>query len=92
MMELEERFLEAEKYALDNIRPVGSLKNVLRMDTAAGMSIAAIGSERGWTNKERDLLEKSGFVLCGMGCRIMRTETAATVAASIILNEKGFLE
>ena len=92
LKELEEKFFESEKYALDNIRPVGSLKYILRKDTSAGMSIAAIGSERGWTNNERDLLEKSGFVLCGMGCRIMRTETAATVAASIILNEKGFLE
>ena len=52
---------------------------------------AAIGSERGWTDKERNLLEKYGYVRCGMGERIMRTETAATVSASIILNKMGFL-
>ena len=54
--------------------------------------VAAIGSERGWTDDERDLLEKNNFTLCSMGCRILRTETAATVAASIILNSMGFLE
>ena len=48
--------------------------------------IAAIGSERGWTDRERRLLENSGFVRCGMGERIMRTETAATVAGAIILS------
>lgn len=93
--DLEKRFPDSEKYALDNIRPKGSLKqNVIKSEDegSSSMFIAAIGSERGWTDKERDLLEKSGYVLCGMGCRIMRTETAATVAASIILNEKGYLE
>lgn len=90
--ELEKRFPDSEKYALDNIRPKGSLKSVQGLSENAPHFIAAIGSERGWTNKERDLLEDSGYVLCGMGCRIMRTETAATVAASIILNEKGYLE
>ena len=48
--------------------------------------ISAIGSERGWTDRERKLLEDNGFIRCGMGERIMRTETAATVAGSIILN------
>ena len=31
-------------------------------------------------------------ILCGMGNRIMRTETAATVAGSIILNHIGALK
>lgn len=54
--------------------------------------VAAIGSERGWTNKERLLLEESGYVRCSMGNRIMRTETAATVAGSIILNTLGYFK
>ena len=53
--------------------------------------IAAIGSERGWTDNERRLLEQAGFVRCGMGERIMRTETAVTVAGAIILNSMGRL-
>ena len=54
-------------------------------------AIAAIGSERGWTEKERNLLESQGFTRCSMGTRILRTESAATVAASIILNYMGVL-
>lgn len=46
--------------------------------------IAAIGSERGWTDKEREVLCAHGFVLCSMGERVLRTETAATAAAAVI--------
>ena len=75
--------------ALDNVEPetnLGSLK--FSRDCGA---VAAIGSERGWTTKERLLLKESGFILLGMGSRVMRTETAATVACSIILNGMGCL-
>ena len=53
--------------------------------------IAAIGSERGWTQNERKLLEQKGFVRLSMGSRVLRTETAATVAASIVLSAMGVL-
>ena len=53
--------------------------------------VGAIGSERGWTEQERKLLEEYGYIRCSMGSRIMRTETAATVAGSIILNTMGYL-
>ena len=53
--------------------------------------IAAIGSERGWTDAERDMLEQNSFTLCSMGKRVLRTETAATVSASIILSSLGYL-
>ena len=53
--------------------------------------IAAIGSERGWTDHERALLEARGFTRCGMGSRILRTETAATVACALILDSMGKL-
>ena len=74
---------------LDNINPACSLGEV---QFSADMPVvAAIGSERGWTDKERILLEQVGFTRCGMGSRIMRTETAATVAGAIILNSMGRL-
>ena len=86
--------------ALDNVNPKISLKKSLG---EAGLNfeygsqdsncvktvVAAIGSERGWTDKERTMLEENGFIRCGMGERIMRTETAATVSASIILAQLG---
>ena len=67
-------------------------------DSAAGNGdvvpqvIAAIGSERGWTDRERALLEQRGFVRCSMGCRVLRTESAATVASALILDALGKLD
>lgn len=82
-------------FALDNIRPACSLNEASKKiaDNNAGVKnvVAAIGSERGWTDKERSILENAGYIRCGMGERIMRTETAATVAGSIILNNLGYL-
>ena len=86
--------------ALDNVNPKISLKKSLgefgcnfeygsEDSNCTKTVVAAIGSERGWTDKERCLLEENGFIRCGMGERIMRTETAATVSASIILAQLG---
>lgn len=78
------------KAAPDNVKPECSLSDLLQR-TPNVKTIkhiyAAIGSERGWTDKERNLLINNGFILCSMGTRILRTETAATVAATIILNQ-----
>ncbi|WP_296321916.1 RsmE family RNA methyltransferase [Treponema sp. UBA3813] len=81
----------ASKIALDNRRPSSSLHEFLEHESAHSV-LAAIGSERGWTDRERDLLERAGFTLCSMGSRILRTETAATVASSIILDAMGYLQ
>lgn len=76
----EEEYL---KLALDNVNPSERLADALRPSARV---VAAIGSERGWTERERQLLESKGYIRCGMGERIMRTETAATVAGAIILS------
>lgn len=76
--------------ALDNVRAGQSLHEFLQKE-GSHSAVAAIGSERGWTDRERDLLQDAGFSLCSMGCRVLRTETAATVAASLILDSMGFL-
>lgn len=79
--------------ALDNVNPSCSLVHAMSENTNQEKNVvAAIGSERGWTDKERKMLEEAGFVRCGMGERIMRTETAATVAGAIILAQMGELE
>ena len=79
--------------ALDNVNPAARLADAVSQGIAGSGAriIAAIGSERGWTDRERRLLESKGFVRCGMGERIMRTETAATVAGAIILSELGII-
>ncbi|MCR4742509.1 MAG: RsmE family RNA methyltransferase [Treponema sp.] len=78
------------KLALDNINPACKLSQALTEQNISSV-VAAIGSERGWTDKERKFLEDRGYIRCGMGERIMRTETAATVAGSIILSQLGFI-
>ena len=80
------------KIALDNVNASENLFSFMQNRAQKFSVIAAIGSERGWTDNERQLLEKSGFTRCSMGQRIMRTETAATVASSIILASSGFLK
>jgi RsmE family RNA methyltransferase len=52
-------------------------------------AVLAIGSERGWTDRERRFLEAAGFEARGLGSRILRTETAAVAAAAICLAAMG---
>lgn len=81
------------KLCMDNINPKGSLFSVLQEQyEKPALIVAAIGSERGWTQKEREMLESAGYLRVGMGSRVMRTETAATVSASIISACMGWME
>lgn len=89
-------FQAVMKYAMDNVRPEESLASRLERERSVLLgpgcgAISAIGSERGWTDRERDLLEQDGFSLLGMGTRVLRTESAATVSASLILAAMGKL-
>ena len=92
---------------LDNVKPESTLFNHMEKCTSGNTDIArncpapesdkermvyaAIGSERGWTDRERTLFAENGFASCSMGCRVLRTETAATVAMSLILQSLGVL-
>ena len=74
--------------ALDNVRAEGSLALL----SAIGQSmILAVGCERGWSNRERTELEKSGFLRLSMGERALRTETACVTAAVLALEKIGAL-
>lgn len=95
------------KTALDNVRSIGSLnallsqnygsldtiRDYMAMDQVHGAPrvYAAVGSERGWTDNERSVFEQYKFVLTLIGNRVLRTETAATTAAAIILSQLGML-
>ena len=84
------------KLCLDNKKPAFSLSTALennrKSENPAEIFVSAIGSERGWTDNERELFSKNGYTLCGMGNRIMRTETACTVSASVISAYAGWLD
>ncbi len=78
---------------LDNIAPQKSLFSHLQEKKEIQQTIyAAIGSERGWSENERKLFSEKNFTLCSMGQRVLRTETATTVALSIILQSMGELD
>ena len=48
-----------------------------------------IGPEGGWTQEERNWAERYGVEAVGLGKRILRTETAALVATTILSWEAG---
>ncbi len=89
---VKDRHPDFKAYALDNINPSGSLwENLCENPAKESVAVAAIGSERGWTESERKFLESQGFNRLSMGNRVLRTETASTVAASLILGSMGVL-
>ncbi|MDR2865460.1 MAG: 16S rRNA (uracil(1498)-N(3))-methyltransferase [Spirochaetaceae bacterium] len=51
--------------------------------------VIAIGSERGWSDRERRLFEKASFKSFSLGERALRTETACVAAAALIMNRIG---
>lgn len=44
----------------------------------------AVGAERGWSTRERELLRENRFTLAHLGPRVLRTETATTAAIAIV--------
>ena len=63
--------------AADNVRPEGSPAALPR---TKGGAVLAIGPERGWSGRERNLFEAAGFIRFSLGRRALRTETACTAA------------
>ncbi|MEN3334042.1 MAG: rRNA (uracil1498-N3)-methyltransferase [Blastocatellia bacterium] len=53
--------------------------------------IALVGPEGGWSDQEIDLLESCGATFVTLGPRIVRTETAALVAVTLIQHRLGDL-
>ena len=74
--------------AADNVRPEGAMS---RITPTKRPVVAAIGPERGWSDRERDLFEKSGFLRLSLGSRALRTETACVAAAVLALEKIGEL-
>ena len=79
---------ETDLIALDNIENDFRLSQYRPRKSGA---LLAIGSERGWSDRERRLLKESGFAFAGLGSRILRTETACISAASLVLASFGLM-
>ena len=60
-------------------------------EDAPPRAMIVVGPEGGWTNREREEAERYGAQSVSLGSRILRTETAALVAATILSWEAGEL-
>jgi RsmE family RNA methyltransferase len=70
--------------AADNVRAEGSFFHI---SPTSRPFVVAVGPERGWSDRERDLFEKAGFLRLSMGDRALRTETACTTAAALAMEK-----
>ncbi len=77
------------RIALDNYESPAALS---ALPITPGQSVAlAIGGERGWAAAERTALRAHGFQLCHLGVRVLRVETACTVAIALVRAKLGLL-
>ena len=73
------------RVALDNyeaLKPLSSAAISLPV-------LVALGSERGWSAGERDLLRDKGFTMAHLGQPVLRLETACVAAVAIVKSAAG---
>jgi 16S rRNA (uracil1498-N3)-methyltransferase len=68
-------------FMLDPEAPAGGW-HLVAADPGASL-VAAVGPEGGWSPREREGFREAGFIPLSLGPRILRTETAAVVAAAL---------
>ncbi len=73
---------------LDNVE---GLPGAQRLSYPEASSILAIGSERGWSDRERDAFMSAGFTPAVIGSRTLRTETACTAGITLVLAGMGLI-
>ena len=79
----------AARLVLDN---VGSGRPLAELGLAGLRSVTlAVGSERGWSERERGLFRQAGFESVSLGSRVLRTETACSAGAALALARMGLL-
>ena len=72
---------------LDNV--VGAVP--LSASSIKKSAVLAIGPERGWSQRERNLLIGNGFAPMLLGSRVLRTETACSAGLAVLLSRMNFL-
>ncbi len=73
-----------DRLALDNYEaamPLGTFQ------ASQERCVLAIGSERGWSAAERNLLRNNSFELVSLGDRVLKTETACIAGLTLILHK-----
>ena len=85
------------RLVLDNVsagRPLASIDLTQRGSAGTAGSrraVLAVGSERGWSERERGLFKTAGFESVSLGSRVLRTETACSTGAALVLARMGLL-
>jgi RsmE family RNA methyltransferase len=79
---------DAERIAFDNDEGLEGFGEWVS-GTGFSSGVLAVGPERGWSGRERALLDSSGFHRLHLGKRILRTETACSAGAALILASMG---
>jgi 16S rRNA (uracil1498-N3)-methyltransferase len=94
LFSIREKTPRAVRVCLDTDNPESSLGTLKTLSSVSRDTplVLAVGSERGWTARERALFRAEGFSVCSLGKRILRTETAATASLAIALSTLGFME
>jgi RsmE family RNA methyltransferase len=87
---LQKKVTDTILLAADNVRPQGSFSKLEPLLSGTEV-VLAVGSERGWSDREREQLEGAGFVRLSLGQRALRTETACTAAAVLVMEKMGLL-
>lgn len=82
-------FSGSARLALDNYESATALATLVLASDAP--VVLAIGSERGWSTTERELLRQSGFQLVHLGPRVLRTETAVVAALTLVRARLGLM-
>lgn len=84
----------AARLALDNYEAGEALSqcHVLR-DIAKGPApvVLALGPERGWAPRDREILRAGGFVLVHLGSRVLRLETACVASVALVKARLGLM-
>jgi RsmE family RNA methyltransferase len=73
---------------LDNVLEGGRLAD---FSYSGGSVLLAVGPERGWSARERQVLVDSGFSSYSLGKRVLRTETACSAGTAVLLGRMGLL-
>jgi len=76
------------RLALDNYEAAAGLASVALPDSPG--VILALGAERGWSDAERALLRQGEFQFVHLGPRVLRMETAAIAAVSLVKAKRGW--
>lgn len=77
------------RLALDNYEASEALSHAPLQ--AGSPAVLAVGSERGWSAGERELLRGQKFAFAHLGRRVLRTETACIAAIVLVRAKCGWL-